>query len=190
MYNDNSEDIIEKNGDDKKPDRVSVEYTYTNENLPVIKQITKESLPQIDIEVMETSIRLKCTSESGTCNVLDYKILKDAYIKGDLSKAELYDNVKHIIKDNANDKDALNDIVCTILRQFNNHYDHDYGHKKTGDNGQEMLGKIMSVPDGEELDGFVCIEIHEAVMNILHDCGINSVVLSGGSDGANHATLL
>ena len=101
-----------------------------------------------------------------------------------------YQYLTSYINENKNNPELLAKSISNILEEFGELYDHDKAHIQIGNSQEEILDKILSVPEGEELDGFICMTIHEFMMKMLNDCGIDAVILCGGTDDTNHATLL
>lgn len=102
-----------------------------------------------------------------------------------------------------NNKDSNPDLVqraiAQLLKDAEDYYDDGtdnwlgksgFTRHNQGDNSEEILTKILNVPDGEYLSGFVCSTISEFGMHLLEECDIQATMLCGGTHGTNHTTLL
>lgn len=104
-----------------------------------------------------------------------------------------------IITNKDSNPDMVQRAIATLLGDAEDHYDggtdnwlgiSGYTRKHQGDSAQEILGKILNTPEGEEIPGFVCSTIHEFGMRLLDECGIKAAMLAGGTKASNHTCLL
>ena len=92
---------------------------------------------------------------------------------------------------NKENPQKLYTIVSYVANELLTLYDMDKKCKNIGNNLEDMLDNILSVKEGEQLRGFVCMNIHEVMMRMLQKCGYNAAVISGKSTNSEgHACLL
>ena len=109
-------------------------------------------------------------------------------------------DMKQFINDNYRTKPkAVERALMQLGSDFASHYDHGTGNilgisgftrESQGDSFEQILGKILQAGQNEEVTGFVCSTISEALFQLLKECGIESGMLCGGADGSNHTVLL
>ena len=169
----------------------ATKLSFDQENYCISLTVPSENIPDNNTE--DTTDNIKETQN------IKFE-LKD-YLKsdGNISLSEIknsaeygssYNYLTSYIKANKNNPEVLSKSISNLLSNFSALYDSNQAQISIGNSQQEILDKILSTPDGEELDGFICMTIHEFVMKALNDCGINSAILSGRTEEANHATLL
>lgn len=102
--------------------------------------------------------------------------------------------LNHLVQDIITHKDDSLYIIKTlsnIAGGLSDNYDSQKRHYYQGSTAEEILEKILSLEEGEELNGFVCMNIHELVAKIIDRCGMNAVIFSGKMyKNEKHATLL
>ena len=113
--------------------------------------------------------------------------LRKVYEDSGNSLDDTYNYLLNEIKSSPENLISLIQFLCGTSVEL---YDKDVNFLDLG-NGKEVLNKILSTPEGECLEGFICTEIHGFVMKVLHDCDIPAIILIGNvpSQGG-HATLL
>ena len=120
---------------------------------------------------------------------LSFNDLSTFYKKNLCNGQETYDYLKNYIIQNKDNPEVIQATVESLLKSFILKYDNDLNHQKIGDSQAEILSKILSTPEGENLPGFICGSMHEFLMDTLNECGIKSTLLMGKSEG-NHVALL
>lgn len=195
MFN-NDDEKDKKSSTQDKPVNVGVDITYTNEvpaemgNISMFNPTTYCDL-SYEVTLDNNNVVFGYISNTiGKDNLFDFWKIKEDYDNGLISIDEIYGNLKDLIIENKDNPIAIDSVVSNLLNAFNDFYDHNLDHKKIGNNTVEMLETIFSTPTGESLSGFVCLEIHEVVANLLNDCGINAAVVAGSMGGEGHATLI
>lgn len=190
--------MTNKDKNKKKPDIIA-EVAYKNEqqvNSGQIEEPQYSTAIKQDFEVARIS-----TLINGEKKIFDYVVefdgtkntttalnnLREVYSQSNNSVDETYAYLKNQILENPNNIDALIRDLSQSLLQI---YDSNINLRDIGESTKEQFETILKCPEGEELEGFVCMGIHEFGMNLLHDCNIPAVVLCGFGDGDPHATLL
>ncbi len=136
-----------------------------------------------------------------------YEFLQTFSIQNMKERIDNGENVSDICSDLRtfilNNKDTNPDLVqravAQLLEDAEGYYDYStdnwlgkegFTRNHQGDTSEEVLTKILNVPDGESLSGFVCSTISEFGMHLLEECDIKATMLCGGTNGTNHTTLL
>ena len=136
-----------------------------------------------------------------------YEFLQMFSIKNMKERIDNGDNVSDICSDLRtfilNNKDTNPDLVqravAQLLKDAEGYYDYStsnlfgisgFTRYHQGDTSEEVLKKILNVPKGESLSGFVCSTISEFGMHLLEECNIKATMLCGGTNDTNHTTLL
>lgn len=145
---------------------------------------------KIGEEIVDLDISLETCPEIANPDFSLEKMKQD--FDNNVSSKEIYDKLCKNIIENKNNPSYIRNALISLEGTLENLYDHDESHANanTGNNNYEALEKILNISANSRLNGFVCIQIHEFGMRLLHDCGINAVVLYGAAGPTNHATLL
>ena len=136
----------------------------------------------------------KFSYEIITLNLSDY-INKDGTLSiksltnTDGNGAKAYSDLKSYINTNKNNPELLEKSISNLLEEFWGLRDKDENHIKIGNSQEEIMDKIINA-QGDNIEGFICMTMHEFVMKTLNECGINAVTLCGGTSDGSHATLL
>ena len=121
--------------------------------------------------------------------------MKERVENGESVKSICNDLRTFILQNKDTNPDLVQYAIAQLLGNCQDFYDEGtdnifhasgYNREHQGDNSEEILGKVLDVPVGEQLHGFVCTTISEFGMRLLDECGIPAVMLSG----INHTTLL
>lgn len=122
---------------------------------------------------------------------LDLDKLKSVYNSNGNSPEKTYQYLKNYIMENKNNPETLQSTVSELLNDFSALYDESLTSGGVGTNQIDILDKIINVPEGETLNGFICGPMHNFIIDTLNECGIKAVGLIGNEVNAgNHATLL
>ena len=116
--------------------------------------------------------------------------LRTVYNGSDKSASDAYQSLKSYIEDNKGNPEAINNIISSLLGDIRTYYDRDTELKEVGQSQEEILDKILSVQNGEDISGLICTTIHEFAMKTLNDCGMEAVLIYGISNQGGHAGLL
>ena len=104
---------------------------------------------------------------------------------------EIYDQMKQYIMDNIDNERAIQYLMGNFCSSLSRMYTDDGHYVDYGDDVPEVFGEILSRPKGDMGKSFVCMNIAQLGMDVLHDCGIDAVILSGLSESrGGHATIL
>ena len=171
-------------------DRANIGKEYAIDNISVNYELndnTKGEPKDIYLEYTKDNV----THYGEKRNPLHLEVLRDRLNNGE-SASSIYNSIKEFIMGNKNNPETVNYAISMLLHEFGTKlYDENGGHNNFSKNPVEFLKTILEVPEDEQLDGFVCIEIHEFGMRLLHDCGIPAVVIGGkGINNVGHASLL
>ncbi len=183
---------------DKKTE-AGFEFTLKNESTPI--NGTLEDATDIPILGVQYTVReTKINPETGETYIVEHRFDLDDYLVDVLSDIRTkvsssaapngYQELLSQINQKKNNPELLTEYVSKLLSEMNEFYDTDVAHKKVGNTQEEIMEKLLTTSENEDIEGLICMTIHEFAMNALHDCGINAVVVSGGANIGNHATLL
>lgn len=191
----------EQNTDKKNKElETTVEVSYTDRTPINTGELRDVPLPDRYHDAGEISVENK---EHGYIDTAMFRIdsyehipfgleeLRNMYNENGGNVDEILDQIKKYVKDIENDPLAMQYFMGNLCRTLDDLYQKADGYKEIGKNTKEILTQILSVPEGEKLNGFVCMNIAEFGMRLLDDCGIEAVVMSGldMSEG-RHAVLL
>ena len=114
--------------------------------------------------------------------------LRNIYKTSGNSVSAAYKSITDFIIENKDNPEVLNHEISNLLSEANGRYDSGKHHSVVGAKPADTLEKLLTTDN--EVEGLVCTTIHEFVMQTLNDCGMKAVLVCGGTDGGNHATLL
>lgn len=185
----------------KKQIDVTAQITYTSDN-PIVTG-TLVDVPLYNKSTGQTALFLQKDGESGgkvfdlelnSSETIPYGLseLRSMYSDNGGDTGQILDGMKTYIRDNVSSPTAIPLFMGNLLLDFGTDvYDMTRTHKNTGDSAQEILQNVLSLKDGERLSGFVCTNIHEFGMRLLHECDIEAAVISGKKkDEGSHAALI
>lgn len=195
---------------------IETEVTYKNEqqvNLGNVSDFTDNTIVSTDIYAPALSVTTTKISidENGNkieeSNTVEVEEFNKTYSTRDYTSATLtLDNLRNIYKtsgnsvsaayksitdfiiENKDNPEVLNHEISNLLSEANGRYDSGKHHSVVGAKPADTLEKLLTTDN--EVEGLVCTTIHEFVMQTLNDCGMKAVLVCGGTDGGNHATLL
>ena len=156
------------------------------------------------LELKDFKVKAEYTEEAEFLNIYTISKMREDLGSGK-SVHEIYDNMKNYILANKDtNPDNVQRALAQLLGSSQDLYDscvrrtglnifaaeEGYHRENLGNNGEEILDRVLAVPEGEELHGFVCSTISEFGMHLLEECGIKSALLCGGGKKGNHTILL
>ncbi len=193
-----------KENKDKKDKKTEVGFDLTikNETQPVNGKI-EEATTILSLDFFddfkipiskEDPATGELSSEMITLNLNDYinkngTLSIESLTNTDGNGAKAYSDLKAYINTNKNNPELLEKSISNLLDEFLRLYDDNEKHIQIGNSQEEIMDKIINA-QGENIDGFICMTMHEFVMDTLNECGIDAVILSGATSDGSHATLL
>ena len=155
-------------------------------------------------DIENLNITAEYTDEGAFLKAYSLNNMREELANGK-SVHEIYNNMKdYILANKDTNPDNVQRAIAQLLDDSASLYDdcihrsglniffgeQGYHRENLGNNGEEILNKILAVPEGEELHGFVCSTISEFGMHLLEECGIKSTLLCGSGGSSNHTILL
>ena len=159
---------------------------------------------QYEINLENVNISAEYTDDAAFLKMYTISNMREELASGK-SVHEIYNNMKdYILANKDTNPDNVQRAIAQLLGDAEGLYDDcihrsglnlflgepGYHRENLGNNGEEILNKVLAVPEGETLHGFVCSTISEFGMRLLDECGIKSAMLCGGSSSGNHTILL
>ena len=154
-------------------------------------QITTGREEKGDYQVhFDEDVRYDLTyNDNAKClELFNFYNMKERVENGESVRAICNDLRTFILENKDTNPDKVQYAIAQLLGNCEDFYDlgkdnilgaSGYNRDHQGDNSEEIIGKVLDVPVGEELHGFVCTTISEFGMRLLDECGIPAVMLSG-----------
>lgn len=184
------------NSDDNRD--IEVSLSYTDKHVVKTGELSDVPLPDSIGTMAEVIIR-----KDGNISLISYPIksnenvpfglldMRDMYKQNGGNAQEIYDQMKQYIMDNIDNDKAIQYFMGNFCSSIGDMYTEGAQYEDYGDNVPEVFEEILSRPGNDMGKSFVCTNIAQLGMDVLHDCGIDAVILSGMSTAKEgHATIL
>lgn len=202
------------------PIEIDANVSFTNESIAQNASIESTSSVIITDDVLDNILTIKDSSFTGIDNgdgtfgikeiinfQKEYKLsdyyqgkplsfltlpkLQEFQDKNGVSTEQTYNYLKSEVLKNKDNPEELNSLVSHLLNSIGDHYDNSKSHAGVADSQLEVFDKLLNTSEDSEVKGLICGPIHEFMMILLQDCGINAVLLAGTSvGGGGHITMM